>query len=284
VYEELAQHYGTTILPARPKRPRDKAKVEVGVLIAERWILARLRNQTFFSLGELNERIVELLDDLNDRVMRRYGESRRQLFERLDRPALTALPAARFSFGEWATAKVNIDYHVAVKDHFYSVHYSLVHETVDVRYTATIVEIFHRGRRVASHARSFVKNGFTTITEHMPAVHQKQAEWTPARMARWAATAGPHARTLVEAIMAEKRHPEHGFRSCLGIMRLGERYGADRLDAACQRALAGGARSYTHVESILKTGLDRAALPELAADTDTPTAAHDNIRGRTYYN
>jgi len=288
VYEELGQHYDTAILPARPGHPRDKAKVEVGVQIAERWILARLRNQTFFSLDALNQRIGELLDDLNDRVMRRYKESRRQLFERLDRPALKPLPAARFSFGTWLKAKVNIDYHIVVDDHFYSAHYLLVHEDVDARYTATTVEIFLHNRRIASHARSFVKNGFTTLTEHMPAAHQKQAEWTSARLSRWAASAGPHARALVEAIMAERRHPQWGFRSCLGIMRLGEKYGADRLEAACRRALVAHARSYTHVASILKTGLDRAALPapvvEGAAAPALPSTPHENIRGRTYYN
>lgn len=283
VYEELAQHYGTTVLPARPAHPRDKAKVEVGVQIAERWILARLRNQTFFSLDALNQRIWELLEELNARVMRRYGESRRQLFERLDRPALGALPASRFSYGDWKRVRVNLDYHVEIDRHYYSVHYGLVHEELEARFTATTVELFHRGRRVASHARSYVRGGFTTLTEHMPVAHQREAKWTPTRMVRFAATIGPHAQALVEAIIAERRHPEHGFRSCRGIIRLGEKYGAERLEAACRRALTVGARSYTHVESILKTGLDRAPLPEPAAEPAEPAAPHENIRGRTYY-
>jgi transposase len=283
-FEELARHYGTTVLPARPAKPRDKVLVEVGVQVAERWILARLRNRTFFSLAELNEAIGELLDDINGRVMRRWGESRRQLFERLERPALRPLPSARFSYGEWKIdAGVNIDYHVDLAGHFYSVHYSLVHERVDARLTATTVEIFHRGQRVAVHRRSYVRGGFTTLDEHMPAAHRKHATWSPERMSRWAGSVGPLTRALVEAIIAERRHPEHGYRSCLGLMRLGDRYGRERLEAASQRALIVGARSYRSVQSILERGLDRAPLPE--SDGAAPVgASHDNIRGPDYYN
>ncbi|HTA14236.1 MAG TPA: IS21 family transposase [Solirubrobacteraceae bacterium] len=283
VYEELAQHYGTVILPARPAHPRDKAKVEVGVQIAERWILARLRNQTFFSLDALNERIRELCDELNERVMRDYGESRQQLFARLDKPALKPLPAAVFSYGEWKVAKVNLDYHVEIDHHWYSVHYSLVHEEVEARATATTVEVFHRGQRVASHARSYERARHTTIAEHMPKRHQQHAEWSPSRFARWASTIGPKTEELVSAILAERPHPEHGYRSCLGILRLGKRYGPERLEAACQRALVVRARSFKRVESILKTGLDRAPLPETLVEPERPTTPHENIRGRTYY-
>jgi transposase len=283
-FEELARHYGTTVVPARPAKPRDKALVEVGVQIAERWILARLRHRTFFSLGELNAAILELLDGINDRLMRRWGESRRQLFERLERPALRPLPTTRFSYGEWKIdAKVHIDYHVELAGHYYSVHYGLVHERVDARLTATTVEIFHRGTRIASHARSHARGGFTTHGDHMPAAHRKHASWTPERMARWAGTVGPLTRALVEAIITERRHPEQGYRSCLGLMRLGERYGRDRLEAASQRALVAGARSYKSVQSILERGLDRAALPD--TDAAVPTGvAHENIRGPGYYN
>jgi transposase len=283
-YEELAQHYNTTILPARPAKPRDKALVEVTVQVAQRWILARLRNRTFFSLEELNEAIAELLVDLNDRVMRRWGESRRQLFERLERPALKPLPSERFDYGEWKIdCGVNLDYHVDVNGHYYSVHYSLVHERVDARTGTTTVEIFHRGRRVAVHRRSYQRGGFTTLPEHMPALHKKHAEWTPERVARWAGTVGPMTRSLVEAIMDERRHPEHGYRSWLGLMRLGERYGRDRLEAAAQRAFLAGARSYKNVKSILERGLDRAPLPDSADGDAAPPVAHDNIRGPDYY-
>ena len=281
-YEELAEHYGTTVLPARPAHPRDKPKVEVGVQIVQRWILARLRHQTFFSLDALNERIAELLEDLNDRVMRVYGESRRQLFVRIDRPALKPLPAARFVYGEWRHAKVNIDYHVDVDHHYYSAPHALVHEQLDARVTATTVELFRRNQRVAAHARSFARGKHTTITAHMPMQHQKHLEWTPSRIIHWASTIGPNTRQLVEAILADRPHPEQGYRSCLGILRLGKRYGQERLEAACARAVAVGARSYRHVDSILKNGLDRVAA---VADepAPAPAAPHDNVRGRTYY-
>jgi transposase len=281
-YEELAQHYDTVVLPARPYKPRDKAKVEVGVQIAQRWILARLRHRIFFSLTELNQSIGELLDDLNDRVMRRYGESRRQLFERLERPALKPLPTERFSYGEWKIdAGVNIDYHIDVDGHFYSVHYGLVQERVDARLTTTTVEVFHRGERIAAHVRSYARGGFTTKDEHMPAAHKNQAKWSPERIGRWAATIGPQTRKLAEAIIAERRHPEHGYRSCLGLMRLGDRYGKPRLEAASERALVAGARSYKSVKSILERGLDSAPLPNADAAAP-PGATHDNIRGPDY--
>jgi transposase len=284
VYEELAQHYGTVILPARPAKPRDKAKVEVGVQVAERWILARLRNETFFSLDALNERIGELCDELNERVMRHYGESRRQLFERLDRPALKSLPPTRFTYGEWKAAKVNVDYHVEVDHHYYSVPFSLVHEQVEARATASTVEVFHRGQRVASHARSYERARHTTVSEHMPKAHQQHSDWSPSRFARWASAIGPKTEELVRAILADRPHPEHGYRSCLGILRLGERYGAERLEAACARAVIVRARSFKRVESILKTGLDRAPLPEVAVEPEPPLGPHENIRGRNYYN
>jgi transposase len=281
-YEEWAQHYGTVILPARPGHPRDKAKVEVGVQIAERWILACLRNQTFFSLDELNIRIWELLDEINERVMRSYGESRRQLFERLDRPALKPLPQARFTYGTWKRAKVSIDYHVEVERHYYSVPHGLVHEEVEMRLTAMTVEVYLRGQRVACHARSRTLGHHTTTAEHMPKSHQRHAQWSPSRIAHWASTIGPQTEELVRAIMQERRHPEQGYRSCLGILRLGKRYGPERLEAACTRAVAIRARSYRHVESILKNGLDRVAAPVLLPEA--PAAeAHENIRGRDYY-
>jgi transposase len=283
-YEEWAGHYGTVILPARPSHPRDKAKVEVAVQIAERWILARLRNQTFFTLVELNARIAELVDELNDRVMRRYGESRQQLFDRLDGPALKPLPPSRFVFGTWAHAKVNIDYHVEVDHHYYSVAYGLVHEEVEVRLALSTVEIFHRGQRVAAYARSHERGRHTTTPAHMPKAHQKHAEWTPSRITNWANTIGPQTAALVAAIIAERPHPEQGYRSCLGILRLGKRHSEERLEAACARALSAQARSYRHVAAILKNGLDRLPLPEPAVEEKAAPLSHENIRGRDYYN
>ena len=280
-YAELAEHYDTVVLPARPGKSRDKAKVEACVLVAQRWILARLRNQTFFSLGALNARIAELLDELNDRVMKVYGESRRALFERLDRPVLKALPARPFVYGEWLQAKVNIDYHVEVDRHYYSVPHALLGEYVDVRKSAATVEIFFRGRRVTSHARSRLRGHPTTKTEHMPKAHREHAEWSPSRLIRWGEKIGPATGALIEAILKSRRHPEQGYRSCLGILRLEKRYGRERLEIACERAVEVQARSYRHVDAILKNGLDR--LPPREQKTTPLPGPHENVRGPGYY-
>jgi transposase len=280
-YEELAEHYGAAVIPARPAHPRDKAKVEVAVQIAERWILARLRHQTFFSLDALNERIAELLVDLNARVMRRYKASRCELFERLDRPELRALPAARFVYGEWKRARVHVDYHVAYDDHFYSVPYQLVGDEVWLRATSLTVEAFHKSQRVASHVRSYERGRHTTDDAHRAVRHQQHAAWTPERMVRWASTIGDNAAALVERILTERRHPEHGYRSCLGIIRLEKKYGRERLEAACGRALAAGGRSYTHVDAILRHGLDRVSVAGVEADASV--GDHENVRGPDYY-
>jgi transposase len=279
-YEELAQHYGTTVLPARPLHPRDKAKVEVAVQIAQRWLLARIRNEVFHSLGALNARLRELLEDLNGREMRRYGKSRRALFEQIERAALRPLPATRFEYADWQKARVNIDYHVQVDGHLYSVPYRLVHEEVEARLTSDVVEILHRRVRVASHRRSAARGGFTTLPEHMPSSHRAHAEWTPSRILTWAGKVGEGTRALCESILADRPHPEQGFRSCLGILRLAKRYGETRLEAACSRSLRVRARSYRHVESILKNGLDR--VPH--TDEQLPLSlTHENVRGRDYY-
>jgi transposase len=282
-YAELAQHYGTVVLPARPGHPRDKAKVEAAVLVAQRWILARLRNQTFFSIEELNVRIAELADELNDRTMRVYGASRSELFERLDRPALGVLPTQRFAYGEWKTAKVNIDYHLEYEHHYYSVSYTRLGEHLDVRATRTTVEVYDGTERITSHVRSYERGRHTTKPEHMPKSHQKHLEWTPSRIVKWAETIGPETARLVSAIIAERPHPEQGYRSCLGILRLSKRYGGDRLEAACGRAVTAGARSYRHVESILKHGLDRLPPSDALTAQQLPLV-HENVRGRDYYN
>lgn len=280
-YEEMAAHYGTSVLPARPASPRDKAKVEVAVQIAQRWILARLRNQIFFTLDALNERIAELVEDLNRRTMRVYGASRLELFERIERPALRPLPTTRFIYGSWKRARVNIDYHIEIERHYYSVPHALVREEVEARITGATVEVFHRGQRVASHVRSDKRGAHTTNPEHMPLLHQKHLEWTPSRIIHWAGTIGRATSALVEAILRERVHPEHGYRSCLGILRLAKRYGDARLEAACARALRVGARSYRHVDSILKNGLDRVPLVEEQRN-DSPLD-HENVRGGDYY-
>ncbi len=281
-YEEFATHFGTTILPARPQKPRDKAKIEVGVQVAERWILARLRHETFHSLAALTARIAELLVDLNARRMRRYQASRQELFARLDRPALRPLPATPFVYGVWKLAKVNVDYHVEIDGHYYSVPHALVQQPVDVRVSALTVEIFSRGQRVAAHVRSPLRGTHTTVTAHMPKAHQRHREWSPSRLIAWGATVGPQTAALVEAILASRPHPEQGYRSCLGILRLARRDGPVRLEAACARALAAGARSYRHVDAILKHGLDRCPLAAAGGVPARPVV-HAQVRGAAYY-
>jgi transposase len=280
-YQEMAAHYGAAVIPARPNKPRDKAKVEAGVLLVERWVLARLRKRTFFSLAELNDAIRGLLAELNDRPFKKLPGTRRSLFETLDRPALKPLPVRPYEYATWRVAKVNIDYHVEADRHWYSVPHQLVGERVDVRLTATTVEAFCRGRRIASHLRSGRAYAFTTDPAHMPASHRAHAEWTPGRILRWARTVGPKTAELVEGVLASRPHPEQGFRSCLGILRLGRRYGDQRLEAASARALALGAFTYRSVESILRTGRDR--QPLLALVPPPVPRPHDNLRGPTYY-
>lgn len=281
-YEELAAHYRTAILPARVRRPRDKAKVEQSVLLVERWILARLRHQGFFSLSELNAAIRTLLQALNERPFKKLPGCRKTLFEQLDRPAMIPLPAARYTYAEWKKALVHIDYHVEVDGHYYSVPYQLVKQELEVRLSAQTVELLYRGTRVASHRRSHLKGRHTTVAEHMPQAHRQYASWTPERLVRWAEKSGPATATLISTILASRKHPQQGFRSCLGVMRLGKVYTDQRLEAACQRALALGAVSFKSVQSILKTGLDQQPLPETSVQESLPID-HPNIRGGKYY-
>ncbi len=280
-FADMAAHYGTVIIPARVRKPRDKAKVEAGVLVVERWIIAALRHRTFFSLAEMNAAIRELLERLNGRLCKGFNASRRELFERLDRPALQPLPAMRYEFLEWKSAKVGIDYHISVEKHCYSVPYQLVGQQVEVRLSAGTVEVLHRNRRVASHLRSSKIGGFTTCAEHMPKSHQRYLEWTPSRIVRWAERTGPQTAALVERILAAKPHPEMGYRSCLGLIRLGKQYSPERLEAACARALQINALSYRNVKSILQHGLDQAASPSSQLSLALPE--HANLRGREYY-
>ncbi len=279
-YADLARHYGTAISPARPHHPKDKSKVEVGVQIVGRWILARLRNRRFFSLAALNEAIRGLLVDLNDRTLRGWGRSRRQLFDELDRPALLPLPNEPYEYAEWKRCRVNLDYHVEIAKHYYSVPHGLVRQDVEARITARTVEIFLRGKRVASHLRSTMPHRPTTVVEHMPSSHRRYRDWTHERIRRDAAAIGPDADTLIDVILRSRPHPEQGFRSAIGILGLAKRYGPERVDAACARALLLNARSYKSVAAILRSGKDKAP----AAAEDAPILFHPNIRGRDYYN
>jgi transposase len=281
-YLDLASHYGTAILPARPRKPRDKAKVEAAVLVVERWVLARLRNHRFFSLCELNAAIAELVADLNRRPMRRLGVSRADLFAELDRPVLKPLPAEPFVYAEWRLRRVSLDYHVDIDGHYYSVPSRLLKQQVEARVTAQTVEIFHKGERVAVHLRGGARGRHTTIAEHMPSSHRRYAEWTIERIRREAAAIGPATGKLAELILESRPHPEQGFRACLGILRLARHFGRDRLEAACDHGLAIDARSYASIHSILKTGLDRRPSSSRSAQSELPLD-HPNIRGSDYY-
>jgi len=279
-FAAMAEHYDTTILPTRSRKPRDKGKVEGAVLIVERWILARLRHRRFFNLTDLNAAIGGLLEELNNRPMRQIGKSRRQLFEEIEREALASLPSEPFEYAEWKTAKVHPDYHVEVDKTFYSVPHRLIGRRVDVRLTYRTVEIFQDHTRVASHVRRSQRSGHVTVNEHMPKAHQRYANMTPASLIKMAARIGVNAATLVERMMRERPHPEQGYRSAMGIIALARRYERDRLEAACERALAINAINYSSVSAILKSGLDRASP---AAEPIKATPSHANIRGGAYY-
>jgi len=277
-YADMATHYGTAVIPARPYKPRDKAKVEVGVQVVQRWILARLRNRRFFSLVELNQAIRELVAQLNDRPMRGWGTTRRALYEQIDRPALLQLPPTPYEYADWKRCRVNLDYHVEIEKHFYSVPFQLLRAEVEARITATTVEIFHRGKLVATHLRSLRAHRPTTVAEHMPSSHRRYRDWTHERILREAAVVGDDTAALVEIILRSRPHPEQGFRSCIGILGLAKRYDAERLDGACARALALGTRSYSSVAAILKN-----AQEKKTAEPEQPSLFHENIRGPGYY-
>ena len=280
-YHEMAVYYGTAIIPAHVRKPKHKAKAEVGVLVVERWILAALRNRTFFSLEELNQAIMELLEKLNNRKFKKLDGTRLSWFESMEKNVLKPLPQERYEFANWKNPTVNIDYHVEVEKHYYSVPYLLVSQKVNVRYTAKTVEIFSHGNRVASHKRSYVQYQATTVIEHMPKAHQEHLKWTPSRIISWAATVGESCVAAVEKIITSKDHPAQGYRSCLGILRMGKTYSNDRLEAACKRSLAINGCSYQSIKSILKNGLDRRPVPQ--ANRCAKQINHANIRGGKYY-
>ncbi|HTQ43229.1 MAG TPA: IS21 family transposase [Polyangiaceae bacterium] len=280
-YLEMAQHYGVTVIPARPRKPKDKAKVEGGVLIAQRWILAALRHRTFFSLAELNTAIRELLARLNTRPFQKLEGCRRSAFETIDRPAMRPLPARRYEIADWKHAKVNIDYCITYDHRHYSVPHALVGEPVEIRATASVVEVLHRGARVASHPRSHGPKGTATIAdEHRPRTHRDYGKWPPDRVIAWAESVGAHVGDLARALMSRRTHPETGYRACLGVIRLADRFSRDRVDAACARALSIGSPSFKTVQAILKNGLDRTPLFEAPPRT---ALDHDNIRGPSYF-
>lgn len=280
-YNDLARHYQTVILPARVRKPRDKAKAEAGVLLVERWILAKLRKHTFFSLVDLNQEIKKLLQVLNSRSFKKLPGSRQSWFEKIDRPALKPLPAFPYELAYWKKATVHLDYHVEVEGYYYSVPHILVKKKLDIRYTKNTVECFYSNKRVASHLRNAPPGRHVTIKEHMPLNHQKYLEWTPERFKRWAAKIGPETAILTELLLLKRTHPQQAYRTLLGILRLGKSYGDSRLEAACKRALHINALSYRSIESILKNGLDQKQLPETYSKKEP--VKHKNIRGAGYY-
>ena len=283
-FQELADHYSVAVVPARVRTPKDKSKVEVGVQGIQRWILAPLRDVTFFSVHDINEAIKPLLKSYNERDFYELEGTRLSQYQEIDKPALKPLPVKPYVYAEWKKARVNIDYHVAIEKHYYSVPYSLLKETIDVRMTPTTIECFHKGNRVALHQRSY-KPGHSTIHEHMPRAHKEYLEWTPERMHAWANKIGPNTGRLIKELIEMHKIPEQSYRSCLGILRMGKRYGDDRLENAAIRALHIGAIRYRNIESILKSGLDQQPLskPDSESMAAAPTVLHENIRGSKYY-
>lgn len=279
-YQDLARHYGTAILPARVRKPRDKAKVEAGVLLAQRWILARLRHQRFFSLAELNRAISPLLTRLNVHAFKKLPGTRQSVFESVDRPALKALPVARYEFAEWKTVTAGIDYHVEVTGHYYSVPYGYARQKLEARFTASTVELFKKGERVACHPRSLMRGRHTTTDAHLAPAHQKVAGWNRQRFLDWAAKIGPHTEAAVEHVLGARAHPQQGYRAVLGILRLAKTYSNERLEAACTRAFQIQSITYRSIDSILKNGLDH--QPKTASQASLPLD-HANVRGADYF-
>lgn len=283
-YLHMAEHFDCTVMPARPYKPKDKAKAEVGVQIVERWILMRLRHNTFFSLSELNWEIRRLLKDLNNRPFKQQDGCRLSLFEQLDKPALTALPRQPYEHLEFKIAKVNIDYHIQYNKHFYSVPHQLVREQVEIRASHHTIQILYKGKPVASHARQWSSGGFTTKPEHMPKRHQKQQQWSPERLLDWAQKLGPQVYRFTQKLLDSKQHTEQAYRACLGLLNLEREYGPKRLDDACDRAIKTGGQRVGNVCSILQSGLDKIPL-EVPQESDTTrvTRSHENIRGAGFY-
>lgn len=284
-YQQLAAHYGVAVVPARPYRPKDKAKAEVGVQIVERWIMARLRHQSFFTLAALNQAIGPLVADLNSRPFKRLPGSRRSQFEQLDQPALRPLPAQRYRYVQFKQARVHIDYHIEYERHYYSVPHHLVKQRVEVQAGAETVAIYVGGQRVASHPRSRRVGGHSTCAEHMPQAHRQMTEWTPQALQSWADGIGPGTGDVVRRLFAQKRHPEQSLRRVLALLSNTKRYGRERLNAACTRALLINSPTRSSIESILKQGLDQrpVATHEAAAQTELALELHENVRGEAYY-
>jgi len=283
-YQELANYYGCAVIPARVYRPKDKPKVEVGVQGIQRWVLAPLRDVSFFSIETINQAISPLLKAYNERSFQELDGSRLSQYQALDKPALQPLPSTRYCFAQWKKVRAGIDYHVTFEKHHYSIPHQYLKKDIELRITQRTIECFYEGQRIALHLRTY-KPGHTTSQEHMPAAHQAYAEWTPERLKKWALNTGRYTQALIEELIGIHKIPEQSFRGCLGILRLGERYGAERLEKAAQRGLSLGAIRYKNIESILKNGLDKQPLNTSDHETKATTTRthHDNVRGAEYY-
>ena len=281
-YQLLGEHYGFAIVPARVYEPKDKAKVENMVGIVERQILAPLRHVTFTSLSGINAALKPRVAALNKQAFQKMKTSRLELFEAVDKPSLKALPSERYQYGEWCKARINVDYHFAFDNHYYSVPHRYIHEVVEIHATSKVIECFHNSTRIAVHTRNDARYKHSTLAEHMPVAHREHAEWTPERIKRWADKIGPQTAKFIEHMIASRAFPQQAFRACLGLLRLGKRYGEDRLEKACATALLAGATRYQQVEAILKNKLD--SIPHSQAEPTPILSSHENIRGSTYYN
>ena len=281
-YQQMAEYYNTAIIPARPYKPKDKAKVEVGVQIVERWILAALRNKKFFTLSQLNTDIKILLKKLNDKPLKKLPGSRQSTFIQIDKPALKSLPDAQYKYTEIKKAKVHMDYHVEYNKHYYSVPYKYVKKTVELKITTNTVSIFYKSNRIASHAYSSKRGFHTTISDHMPEKHRKYHEWSPARFLNWAETIGPSALQVIQKILTKRSHPEQNYRTCLGLLSLTKKYSDERLELSCKRAVNLGIYNRKSIASILEKGLDRLEIDN--NNELTLILKHENIRGSKYYN
>lgn len=279
-YQHLCEHYGVAIVPARAAEPKDKAKVESAVSIIERQVLAPLRHHTFTSIVQINIEIRKRLKEVNENPFQKMKTSRRELFESIDKPALKPLPPHRYQYAEWKRAKIHIDYHFVFDDYFYSVPHQYIHKEVEIRATAKTVECYYKNQRIAAHARSYKKYGFTTLQEHMPKAHEQQAKYSITHIKNVASKIGENTVNFIDHMIASRAFPEQAYRSCYGLLRLGERYSNQRLNLACAKALIIGATRYQQVESILKNKLEEVPIQKM---TSAPLSAHDNIRGASYY-
>lgn len=283
-YQQMAKHYGVAVVPARPYKPKDKAKAEVGVQLVERWIMMRLRKQTFFTLAALNQAILLLLDALNRRPFKKRPGSRLSQFQQLDQPALKPLPTSPYEYRHVKKARVHLDYHVEYERHYYSVPYQLVKEEVMVHAGDTMLVIFHQGRQVAAHPRAHQAGGHTTDVQHMAKAHRKHQDWSPQRFLNWARDIGQHTHTVIAYQLESRRHPEHGYRACLGLLNLSKKYGKARLEAACHRATHIGGMHYKNIASILSNSMDKVPFDPATTDPQTTLPLmHDNVRGSDYY-